>query len=180
MVNYSLPDVRQAQSRFYVEYRPANSPGTETGRFRVSSVEAQQIMAPMQAAPLMMDVISSPLLLLPPSTVSAARVGTDGEYFDFEDNATAVFANIRKAAGITTQVFKASMCAGPLDGGFKGEGKSGMSFFFTRDGQYVIKTVKASEMQFLLQVRLNRLADSVCTKECIHCRFCRQVHTSAQ
>ena len=66
--------------------------------------------------------------------------------YDFRSYAPQVFRRMRRCAGITNTKFAESMSS--LSGGVVGEGKSGMVFFRSKDGKYIMKTLKESEKNF--------------------------------
>ena len=66
--------------------------------------------------------------------------------YDFRSYAPQVFRRMRRCAGITNTNFAESMSS--LSGGVVGEGKSGMVFFRSKDGKYIMKTLKESEKNF--------------------------------
>jgi hypothetical protein len=66
--------------------------------------------------------------------------------YDFRAYAPKVFHRMRQLAGIANSDFSASMAS--LSGGAVGEGKSGMVFFRSKDGRFIIKTLKESEKNF--------------------------------
>ena len=66
--------------------------------------------------------------------------------YDFRSYAPQVFRRLRRSAGIDNMSFAKSMSE--LSGGAVGEGKSGMVFFRSKDGKYIMKTLKESEKNF--------------------------------
>jgi len=76
---------------------------------------------------------------------TAIEKSTRKEY-DFRAYAPEVFHRMRQLAGIANSDFSASMAS--LSGGAVGEGKSGMVFFRSKDGRFIIKTLKESEKNF--------------------------------
>jgi hypothetical protein len=71
---------------------------------------------------------------------------TKTKEYDFRAYAPKVFHCLRQLAGITNNDFSKSMSS--LSGGAVGEGKSGMVFFRSKDGRFIIKTLKESEKNF--------------------------------
>lgn len=72
--------------------------------------------------------------------------------FEFAVWAPEVFALLRKEVlGIQPEDYKSSLCLRPLAGGRKGEGKSGMLFYFSWDYRYIVKTCSHEEMPFFMQ-----------------------------
>ena len=73
--------------------------------------------------------------------------------FRVTDYAPAAFHFVRALSGVSRAAHLASLTRGLAgEGGEAGAGKSGQLFFQTRDGAYVLKTIKPSELPVLLKM----------------------------
>jgi hypothetical protein len=93
--------------------------------------------------------------------------------FQFMDYAPSLFAHIRAHYALPPAVFLKSLTStaggagsgGGIKGGAVGEGKSGMVFYFSADGRYVIKSLKREEVSFFRKSVLADYADYVVRKQ---------------
>jgi hypothetical protein len=74
------------------------------------------------------------------------------------EHAPAIFSRLRNQAGLTPanilDTFKPVNNEGSINNFFQGSGKSESFFFFTQNQEFVLKTMKASEMKLLLETDL--------------------------
>ena len=87
----------------------------------------------------------------------------DGISYSMLDYAPAVFAQVRHTFGISDSAYLDSLVRQGVHGGSVGDGKSGMLFFYSNDGKYVIKTVKKAELKFFRSI-LAKYTEHVCEK----------------
>jgi hypothetical protein len=67
-------------------------------------------------------------------------------------HASIVMHCIRLKFGITMQEYATSFLKGEIEGGDKGEGKSGKNMWFTKDRRFVIKAISNQEYKFFLRI----------------------------
>jgi hypothetical protein len=89
--------------------------------------------------------------LLSADAFKETKTYQNGDYFKLTDYAPAVFRDLRHSFGLTHRDYRDSIESG-LSGGSVGEGKSGMFFWFSEDGSYVIKTLKGFEKDYLVTI----------------------------
>ena len=84
------------------------------------------------------------------STINGAAATT--AYYQFKAYAPLVFARIRSNVGIDKNLFLHSVCGNFRYLEFMSNAKSGSFFFFSHDGQYLIKTLTVDECHFLVKI----------------------------
>eukprot|EP00939_MAST-03C_sp_MAST-3C-sp1_P002641 g2641.t1 len=86
-----------------------------------------------------------------------------------KDYAPTVFSALRLSYGVGDKSFIQSM--GSLTGGKEGEGKSKMLFFMSKDKNYVMKTVKAHELEFFWTILKDYYWHMIANPDTLLCRF---------
>ena len=72
--------------------------------------------------------------------------------FRFADHAPRTFRWLRARARVDEAEYRDSLCSTHITGGSVGEGKSGMLFFFSHNGRYILKTLKRDEFALFRRI----------------------------
>ena len=147
-----------------------------TSRNKIDGVTALEIERELEAWSSKVDLALNRSIKLFPAELFCSNEcfdgSCDGLSITFTSHSSVIMHAIRLRFGITAQEFAKSFSLGDLDGGNKGEGKSGNFMWSTCDSRFVLKTISREEFNFL-----NKLLPSYYEHMILHgthtllCRF---------